>query len=223
MEYGTGAIFGCPAHDQRDLDFANAYHLPVTPVVLPEDEDAASFTITDTAYTGPGQLINSRDWNGLDTKAGKKAAIDALVAANAGQGETSFRLRDWGVSRQRYWGCPIPIIHCQSCGAVPVPEAELPITCQKMLILQPLEIHLQTTQAGNIPTAQNAGARPNANKTHLIHFLRAPGIFCAMQTQRTKKGLAPPPRRIGCWWTNILAVLNMPCCIFFIRDFSLAP
>ena len=128
MEYGTGAIFGCPAHDQRDLEFANAYRLPVKPVVLPEEENAASFTITDTAYTGPGQLINSGDWNGLDIEAGKKAAIAALEAINAGQGETTFRLRDWGVSRQRYWGCPIPIIHCPSCGVVPVPEANLPIT-----------------------------------------------------------------------------------------------
>ncbi len=128
MEYGTGAIFGCPAHDQRDLDFANAYNLPVIPVVLPDDADAASFAVTDTAYTGPGRLINSADWNGLDSDAGKKAAIAALEAAQSGRGETTFRLRDWGVSRQRYWGCPIPIIHCASCGAVPVPEADLPIT-----------------------------------------------------------------------------------------------
>ena len=128
MEYGTGAIFGCPAHDQRDLDFANAYNLPVTPVILPDGEDGASFAVTDTAYTGPGRLINSGDWNGLDIEAGKKAAIAALEAVTAGKGETTFRLRDWGVSRQRYWGCPIPIIHCPSCGAVPVPEADLPIT-----------------------------------------------------------------------------------------------
>ena len=128
MEYGTGAIFGCPAHDQRDLDFANAYDLPVTPVVLPEDENAANFTITDTAYTGPGRLINSGDWDGLDIESGKKAAIAALEAIEAGKGETTFRLRDWGVSRQRYWGCPIPIIHCPACGAVPVSEADLPIT-----------------------------------------------------------------------------------------------
>jgi leucyl-tRNA synthetase len=128
MEYGTGAIFGCPAHDQRDLDFANAYNLPVTPVVLPDGEDGARFAVTDTAYTGPGRLINSGDWNGLDIEAGKKAAIAALETVDAGQVETTFRLRDWGVSRQRYWGCPIPIIHCPSCGAVPVPEADLPIT-----------------------------------------------------------------------------------------------
>ena len=128
MDYGTGAIFGCPAHDQRDLDFANKYDLSVTPVVLPDDATADDFTITDTAYIGPGTLFNSRSWDGLDVEAGKKAAIEALEAVSAGSGKTTFRLRDWGVSRQRYWGCPIPIIHCQTCGPVPVPEADLPVT-----------------------------------------------------------------------------------------------
>ena len=127
MDYGTGAIFGCPAHDQRDLDFANAYGLNILPVVLPDREDAANFTITDTAYTGPGKLFNSGDWDGLDIEAGKAAAIAEITAANAGTGETTYRLRDWGVSRQRYWGCPIPIIHCGDCGPVPVPEKDLPV------------------------------------------------------------------------------------------------
>ena len=127
MDYGTGAIFGCPAHDQRDLDFANAYGLKILPVVLPDGEEKASFTVTDTAYTGPGKLFNSGDWDGLDIEAGKAAAVAAITAANAGTGETTYRLRDWGVSRQRYWGCPIPIIHCNDCGAVPVPEKDLPV------------------------------------------------------------------------------------------------
>jgi leucyl-tRNA synthetase len=127
MDYGTGAIFGCPAHDQRDLDFANAYGLQILPVVLPDGENAASFTVTDTAYTGPGKLFNSGAWDGLDIEAGKAAAIAAITAANTGIGETTYRLRDWGVSRQRYWGCPIPIIHCDNCGAVPVPEKDLPV------------------------------------------------------------------------------------------------
>ena len=128
MDYGTGAIFGCPAHDQRDLDFANAYGLKILPVVLPDGEDAANFSVSDTAYTGPGKLFNSGAWNGLDIEAGKAAAIAAITAANAGSGETTYRLRDWGVSRQRYWGCPIPIIHCGDCGPVPVPEEDLPVT-----------------------------------------------------------------------------------------------
>ena len=127
MEYGTGAIFGCPAHDQRDLDFANAYGLGVIPVVLPDDTGAASFEITDTAYTGPGKLFNSGPWDGMDVEEGKRAAIAALEAAESGTGQTTYRLRDWGVSRQRYWGCPIPVIHCDSCGLVPVPEADLPV------------------------------------------------------------------------------------------------
>ena len=127
MDYGTGAIFGCPAHDQRDLDFANKYDLPVVPVVCPSDETADSFTVTDTAYTGPGKLINSGSWTGLDIEAGKAKAIEALLAENIGRAETTFRLRDWGVSRQRYWGCPIPIIHCDTCGAVPVPDEQLPV------------------------------------------------------------------------------------------------
>ena len=127
MDYGTGAIFGCPAHDQRDLDFANAYNLPVLPVVQPTHTDEL-LEITNTAYSGPGHLINSGPWTGLDIEAGKKAAINALETANSGTQKIIYRLRDWGVSRQRYWGCPIPIIHCPTCGPVPVPEEQLPVT-----------------------------------------------------------------------------------------------
>ncbi|MDC1381985.1 leucine--tRNA ligase [Candidatus Puniceispirillum sp.] len=128
MDYGTGAVFGCPAHDQRDLDFANAYGLNILPVVLPYGKTAENYTITNIAYTGNGVLFNSHDWNGLDIDAGKKTAIESLIAANAGTAETTYRLRDWGVSRQRYWGCPIPVIHCKICGAVSVPESDLPVT-----------------------------------------------------------------------------------------------
>ena len=116
MEYGTGAIFGRPAHDQRDLDFANTYGLPVLPVVLPDGQDAKTFKIFNTAYTGDGTLINSNDWNGSNIEKGKAAAIAAIIKSNAGTSETTYRLRDWGISRQRYWGCPIPIIHCKRCG-----------------------------------------------------------------------------------------------------------
>jgi leucyl-tRNA synthetase len=127
MEYGTGAIFGCPGHDQRDLDFARKYGLPVIPVVLPPDADPASFTIGKDAYVGPGIAINSGFLNGLDVDAAKRAAIDRLEQLGVGKGVTNWRLRDWGVSRQRYWGCPIPIIYCDACGVVPVPDDQLPV------------------------------------------------------------------------------------------------
>ncbi len=127
MEYGTGAIFGCPAHDQRDLDFARAYGLDVLPVVLPPGEDAAHFAIGSEAYDGPGTMIHSGFLDGLAAEAAKAAAIAELERRGLGQGEVNWRLRDWGVSRQRYWGCPIPVIHCDACGVVPVPEQELPV------------------------------------------------------------------------------------------------
>ncbi len=127
MEYGTGAIFGCPAHDQRDFDFATAYGLPIPPVVVPEGQDPATFSIGDTPYDGPGRIANSGFLSGLTTEEAKAAAIDALEKIGAGHRVVNWRLRDWGVSRQRYWGCPIPIIHCANCGAVPAPDASLPI------------------------------------------------------------------------------------------------
>ncbi len=127
MDYGTGAIFGCPAHDQRDLDFARKYQLTVTPVVCPRDVEPADFSVANEAYTGDGTLINSRFLDGLDVQAAKSAAIDKMESLSRGSRMVNWRLRDWGVSRQRYWGCPIPIIHCLTCGAVPVPESQLPV------------------------------------------------------------------------------------------------
>ena len=127
MEYGTGAIFGCPAHDQRDLDFARKYALSVTPVVRPPGADAASFSVGDVAHTEDGVAYNSGFLDGLGVAAAKRRVIDELEKRGAGQGIVNWRLRDWGVSRQRYWGCPIPFIHCDDCGVVPVPDDQLPV------------------------------------------------------------------------------------------------
>jgi leucyl-tRNA synthetase len=133
MEYGTGAIFGCPAHDQRDLDFVNRYGLGNTPVVCPEGQDPKNFVITNLAYDGDGRMINSRFLDGMTIAQAKEEVARRLVSevrgnAPVGERQVNFRLRDWGISRQRFWGCPIPMIHCERCDVVPVPEKDLPVT-----------------------------------------------------------------------------------------------
>ncbi|KCZ54364.1 leucyl-tRNA synthetase [Hyphomonas beringensis] len=127
MGYGTGAIFACPAHDQRDIDFARKYDLKVKPVVLPPNADSQTFDVDTEAYTGPGTIFNSGFLNGLSIEDAKRTAIEKIESMGLGEGTVNYRLRDWGVSRQRYWGCPIPVIHCDSCGIVPVPESDLPV------------------------------------------------------------------------------------------------
>ncbi len=133
MDYGTGAIFGCPSGDQRDLDFARKYDLPVVPVVMPKDADPQTFTIGDEAYDGDGVMINSRFLDGLSAEeafetVASRLENDLLNGTPRAERKVNFRLRDWGISRQRYWGCPIPVIHCDDCGVVPVPKADLPVT-----------------------------------------------------------------------------------------------
>ena len=127
MGYGTGAIFGCPAHDQRDLDFARKYDLPVQAVVVPEGENAKTFEVGTQAYIGPGKIANSQFLDGLTVEEAKDRVASLMEERGQGKRKVNFRLRDWGISRQRYWGCPIPVIHCDTCGIVPVPEAGLPV------------------------------------------------------------------------------------------------
>jgi leucyl-tRNA synthetase len=125
-EYGTGAVMAVPAHDQRDFEFAKKYGLPIDVVVQPEGETLEGGSMTG-AHEGPGKLARSGEFTGLDNEEGKRAITRYLEGKGSGRGKVQFRLRDWGVSRQRYWGCPIPVIHCEACGVVPVPEKDLPV------------------------------------------------------------------------------------------------
>jgi len=146
MDYGLGAIFGCPAHDQRDLDFTIKYELQVNPVVLPPNEDKKKFKINKQAYIGEGEIINSKFLDGLSAPdEAVLKTISTLEEKKVGKGKINFRLKDWGISRQRYWGCPIPIVYNKNGDIIPVPKKDLPVTLPKDVDLNckgnPLDQH----------------------------------------------------------------------------------
>lgn len=169
MGYGTGAIFACPAHDQRDFDFARKYDLPILPVVKPSGDEANEAWVTsgkgadmDAAFTGVGTIMNSDFLNGKTIDAAKSEAIAKIAGLGLGEKTTNYRLRDWGVSRQRYWGCPIPVIHCGDCGIVPVPTADLPVELPRDVSFEkpgnPL-FHHATWKDVDCPTCGKAAQR----------------------------------------------------------------
>ncbi len=127
MEYGSGAVMSVPGHDQRDWEFARKYGLPIKQVIEPANSEDATCDLETAAYTAKGSLINSGEFDGLGFEAAFDAIAEALGSKQLGERQVNYRLRDWGVSRQRYWGCPIPIINCEQCGAVPVPDEDLPV------------------------------------------------------------------------------------------------
>jgi len=130
MDYGTGAVMAVPAHDQRDFEFAKKYGLPIKVVIEPKGERINSDEM-EGAYTGPGVLVNSGKFSGIESKRAKREITEELERIGKGKRKVQYRLRDWNISRQRYWGTPIPVIHCPNCGIVPVPDSELPVELPK--------------------------------------------------------------------------------------------
>ena len=192
-DYGTGAIFGCPAHDQRDLEFANKYGLGNTPVVCPPGESPENFSIITTAYEGDGVLINSRFLNGMTTQAAKEEVARRLEAKFLGdrpqaRREVNYRLRDWGISRQRYWGCPIPIIHCAACGVVPVPAADLPVELPKEMSFEepgnPLDRHPSWKHVA-CPKCGAQALRETDTMDTFVDFLL---VFCKVHRSVERRG-----------------------------------
>ncbi len=229
MEYGTGAIFGCPAHDQRDLEFARAKGLPVIPVVLPADADAASFAIGEEAYTGDGTLINSGFLDGLSVEDAKAAIADALTKKTVkgravGERQTQYRLRDWGISRQRYWGCPIPMIHCPTCGIVPVPEEDLPVKLPDDVSFDTAgqsarpASDLEACNLSELRRTGNAGDRHDGHVRRFVVVLRALLLAALGRADRTRT-----PSATGCRSINISAASSMRSCISSMLASSPAP
>ena len=185
MEYGSGAIFGCPAHDQRDLEFARKYDLPVVPVVAPAAVAAADFEIGDQAYIEDGRHINSDFLDGLNIPDAKRAVAERLEADHRGRREINYRLRDWGVSRQRYWGCPIPIINCPACGTVAVPESDLPVTLPTAVDFDrpgnPL-VHHPTWKKVDCPACGQAAERETDTFDTFFESSWYFGRFCSPQS-----------------------------------------
>jgi leucyl-tRNA synthetase len=191
MEYGTGAIFGCPAHDQRDLDFANKYNLEVTPVILPIEADEKTYKITDEAYTGDGKIFNSEFLDNLTVEEGKKKIISEIEKKKLGTAKTTFRLRDWGISRQRYWGCPIPIMYREDGEIIPVPEKDLPVKLPNDINFDkpgnPLDHHPNWKKTKCPVTGKNAIRETDTLDTFVDsswYFLR----FCS--SHNTEKGFS---------------------------------
>ncbi|MEP2380831.1 leucine--tRNA ligase, partial [Parasphingorhabdus sp.] len=181
MDYGTGAVFGVPAHDQRDLDFARKYALPVTRVVAEKGEENAP--VHDEAYTGPGQIINSQFLDGMEVEPAKQAVIDRAEGEGWGQGSTVYRLRDWGVSRQRYWGTPIPIIHCDDCGVVPVPKDQLPVELPEDVSFDKPGNPLERHESWKHVDCPKCGARAVRETDTLDTFINSSWYFLRFASQ----------------------------------------
>ena len=224
MGYGTGAIFGCPAHDQRDLDFARKYQLPVTPVVVPDDADPKTFDVGNEAYTGPGKLANSRFLDGMTVEEAKAEVASRLEKAGIGERTINYRLRDWLVSRQRPWGCPIPMIHCAKCGVVPVPKDQLPVQLPEMINFNVKGNPLDADTAWKTTTCPACKGPAVRDTDTLDTFADSSWYFIRFTNPDFDEPVDKARRRItGCRWTSISAASSMRSCICSMRAISPAP
>ncbi|HDS1735915.1 MULTISPECIES: leucine--tRNA ligase [Pseudomonas] len=191
MHYGDGAVMAVPAHDERDFEFAHKYNLPVKAVVRTSAGDDVS-SEWQAAYGEHGQLINSGEFDGLDFQGAFDAIEAALIRKELGKSRTQFRLRDWGISRQRYWGCPIPIIHCPSCGDVPVPEDQLPVTLPENVVPDGAGSPLARMPEFYECTCPKCGTAAKRETDTMDTFVESSWYFARYASPNYDKGLVDP-------------------------------
>ena len=221
MGYGTGAIFGCPAHDQRDLDFARKYGRPVIPVVLQPGADPASFQVGSEAYLGDGTMINSEFLDGLSIEAAKEKIAQLAESGGFGARKVNYRLRDWLISRQRYWGCPIPVIHCEKDGIVPVPADQLPVKLPEDATFDrpgnPLDHH-PTWKHVACPKCGQPAVRETDTMDTFVDSAWYQFRYCAPNAADADR--QESDASTGCRSTNTSAARSMRCCICCTRASS---
>ncbi|HEN8710373.1 MULTISPECIES: leucine--tRNA ligase [Pseudomonas] len=191
MHYGDGAVMAVPAHDERDFEFAHKYNLPVKAVVRTSAGDEVG-SEWQAAYGEHGQLINSGEFDGLDFAGAFDAIEAALIRKELGKSRTQFRLRDWGISRQRYWGCPIPIIHCPSCGDVPVPEDQLPVTLPENVVPDGAGSPLARMPEFYECSCPKCGAAAKRETDTMDTFVESSWYFARYASPNYDKGLVDP-------------------------------
>jgi len=216
MGYGTGAVMSVPSHDQRDYEFAKKYNIPMREVISPIGD------LLDTskeAFVEKGTLVNSGNFDGMDFDQAFKAISKALSNLGLGKQKTNYRLRDWGISRQRYWGCPIPIINCKNCGSVPVNLTDLPVRLPEDVDFDGVGSPLKKCQNSIKPSVQIVTLLQNEKLTRLTHFLSLPGILQGTLVLIKIRPCLMNEPTIGCRLINILEALNTLFCTFFIQGF----
>ena len=191
MHYGDGAVMAVPAHDERDFEFAHKYNLPIKAVVRTSAGDEVG-SEWQAAYGEHGQLINSAEFDGLDFAGAFDAIEAALIRKELGKSRTQFRLRDWGISRQRYWGCPIPIIHCPSCGDVPVPEDQLPVTLPENVVPDGAGSPLARMPEFYECTCPKCGTAAKRETDTMDTFVESSWYFARYASPNYDKGLVDP-------------------------------
>jgi leucyl-tRNA synthetase len=222
MEYGTGAIMAVPGHDQRDFDFAKKYDLPIVRVVAASAEDADK-PFGKEAEAGDGILVNSDFLNGLSVAEAKKAVIARIEEAGWGEGKTVWRLRDWGVSRQRYWGTPIPFIHCEVCGVVPVPKKQLPVTLPEDVDFATPGNPLQRHPTWKHVDCPQCGVPARRKPTRWTRLWIPAGTSCASPASLTMRRSILPKSPAGCPLASISAGSSMRSCICSMPGSGPAP